>query len=195
MILGLDISTTTIGATVLDENGKILMTEAWEMKNKKIFSDTFVKASHIKYKIKDLHKLTKGEIEHVFIEKPLQRFRPGFSSAKTLSILSSFNGMVSWMCYDIIKKVPEYVSAQSARKLCGIKIPRGQKAKEVVLNFLIDNEPSFVVEYTRYGNPMQKYYDIADSIVVARAGLKYLEQERDVKSRQDKDSTKDIWVV
>ena len=103
--------------------------------------------------------------------------------------------MISWICYECFEQYPEYLSAQSARKLCGIKVPRGQKAKEIVLNFLIDNEPSFVVEYTRYGNPKQKFYDIADSIIIARAGLKYLEQEKNVQSRQNTDSTKDIWVV
>ena len=65
---------------------------------------------------------------------------------------------------------PEYIAATSARKLCGIKVSRGQKAKQVVLNFLLDNEPSFVIEYTRNGNPKPESYDKADSIVIARAG-------------------------
>ena len=28
-----------------------------------------------------------------------------------------------------------------------------------------------VVEYTKYGNPKPKYYDMADSIVIAKAGF------------------------
>ena len=97
-------------------------------------------------------------------------FRSGFSSAKTLSTLASFNGIVSWICYQIFGKESEYVSASSARKLCGIKIPRGQKAKQVVLQFLLDNEPDFEVLYTKYGNPKPESYDKADSWVIARAG-------------------------
>ena len=44
------------------------------------------------------------------------------------------------------------------------------KAKQVVLDYLLDNEPSFEVEYTRHGNPKPDSYDRADSIVIAKAG-------------------------
>ena len=77
---------------------------------------------------------------------------------------------MSWLVFDQYKIKPEYLAATSARKLCGIKVPRGQKAKAVVLKFLLDNEPSFVIEYTRNGNPKPESYDKADSIVIARAG-------------------------
>ena len=75
------------------------------------------------------------------------------------------------MVFDKYKLKPEYIAATSARKLCGIKIPRGQKAKQVVLKFLLDNEPSFVIDYTRNGNPKPESYDKADSIVIAKAGV------------------------
>ena len=65
---------------------------------------------------------------------------------------------------------PNYVGASSARKAVGIKVPRGQKAKVVVMNFVLDNVGDFDVEYTRYGNPKAGYADRADSYVVARAG-------------------------
>ena len=37
-------------------------------------------------------------------------------------------------------------------------------------NFLLDNEPSFSVEYTKHGNPKPGSYDRADSLVIAKAG-------------------------
>ena len=46
-----------------------------------------------------------------------------------------------------------------------------EKAKQVVLKFLLDNEPSFVIDYTRNGNPKPESYDKADSIVIAKAGV------------------------
>ena len=55
--------------------------------------------------------------------------------------------------------------------MCGIKIPRGTKAKQVVLNFVIETEKDFVVEYTRHGNPKPNTYDRADSYVVAKAAF------------------------
>ena len=97
-------------------------------------------------------------------------FRAGFSSAKTLTLLSKFNGVVSWLCYDVFGIPPEYDSASSARKQAGIKVPRGQKAKQVVLEHLLNNEPAFKIEYTKHGNPKPESYDLADAIVIAKAG-------------------------
>ena len=74
------------------------------------------------------------------------------------------------MVYRILQTEPEYIAATSARKLCGITVPRGTKAKDVVVKFLLDNEPRFMVEYTRFGNVKPECFDKADSIVIARAG-------------------------
>ena len=110
-------------------------------------------------------------IEHVYIEQSLQSFRSGFSSAQTLSLLSKINGIVSWLCYNMFYSgEPKYLAATSARKLCGIKVPKGQKAKAVSLQFVVDNVPGFEVEYTRHGNPRPGYTDRSDSYVIARAG-------------------------
>tara|TARA_R100000008_G_scaffold74840_1_gene53794 strand:+ start:682 stop:1203 length:522 start_codon:yes stop_codon:yes gene_type:complete len=172
MILGLDISTSITGITILDKDCEILYNDALDTRK---YKSLFIKARILQEKLKEIRKTY--PVQEVYIEKSLQSFRSGFSSAKTLSTLSSFNGIVSWMCFEIFKKEPEYVAAPSARKLCGIKIPKGEKAKQVVLNFLLDNEPSFVVEYTKFGNPRPKYFDMADSIIIAKAGF-YLCQQK-----------------
>tara|TARA_R100001082_G_scaffold3433_1_gene2779 strand:- start:276 stop:803 length:528 start_codon:yes stop_codon:yes gene_type:complete len=166
MILGLDVSTSITGYTIVD-NGKIILNGAWDTRKYKNFFDKVV---HVKDGLDKIRKEYGTRITAVYIEQSLQSFRSGFSSAKTLSTLSRFNGIVSWLVFDQYKIQPEYLAATSARKLCGIKVSRGQKAKQVVLNFLLDNEPSFVIEYTRNGNPKPESYDKADSIVIARAG-------------------------
>ena len=166
MILGLDVSTSITGYTIVD-NGKIILNGAWDTRKYKNFFDKVV---HVKDGLDKIRKEYGTRITAVYIEQSLQSFRSGFSSAKTLSTLSRFNGIVSWLVFDQYKITPEYLAATSARKLCGIKVPRGQKAKQVVLKFLVDNEPAFVLEYTRNGNPKPESYDKADSIVIARAG-------------------------
>ena len=168
MILGLDVSTSITGATVVDENGSIVSCKAWDTRNKNRYEDLFAKANLIRLelvKISHYH-----EIEKIYIEQSLQSFRSGFSSAQTLSTLSRFNGIVSWLCYRNFGIKPEYIAATSARKLCGIKVPKGTKAKEVVLKYLLDNEDTFEVQYTKQGNPKPDSYDRADSIVIAKAG-------------------------
>jgi hypothetical protein len=65
---------------------------------------------------------------------------------------------------------PEYIAATSARKKCGIKVPKGTKAKQVVIKHVVDNVPNVLIEYTKHGNPKPACYDKADSWVVAQAG-------------------------
>jgi len=168
MILGLDVSTSITGVTVLDENGKIIYCEAWDTRNKNHFPSLFHKGQEIKnllWEIDDHYS-----ISSIFIEQSLQSFRSGFSSAKTLSTLSRFNGIVSWLCYSIFGIEPEYIAATSARKKCGIVIPRGQKAKQAVIQYVVDNVPDVLIEYTKHGNPRPQCFDKADSWVVAHAG-------------------------
>jgi len=166
LILGLDISTSITGITLLDDNGEVKVMNAIDTRKYKNF---FQKAEAVKKVLTDLSNSYK--VEEVFIEQSLQSFRSGFSSAKTLSTLSRFNGIVSWMCYSLWNLEPQYLAATSARKLCGIKIPKGEKAKPVVLQYVLDNEPTFVVEYTKHGNPKPDSFDRADSWVIAKAGF------------------------
>jgi hypothetical protein len=176
MILGFDVSTSITGVTIVDDCGKIVHSEYWDLRK---YKDFFDKSFEANIKVSDLYRRFGDHpdneddyIEHIYIEQSLQSFRSGFSSAKTLSTLSRFNGVISWLCYDLFNIKPGYIAASSARKLNGITIPRGEKAKEVVLQYLLDNEAGFEVEYTKYGNVKAQYYDISDSIIIARAGLK-----------------------
>ena len=175
MILGLDISTSIVGFTIIDQ-GEIVKTFAIDLRNKNNFPDIYSKYNHIQGELLDIQREYK--IEHIFIEQSLQMFRSGFSSAKTLSTLSSFNGVVTYLCYRELSIKPEHIPASSARKACGITIKKGTKAKEQVVKFLLDNEPCFVVEYTKSGNLKPKYYDIADSIVIAKAGYELVQQRK-----------------
>ena len=167
MILGLDVSTSITGYSIFDGDVMVL-NGAWDTRK---YKDFFKKVEHVREGLDKIHDQYGDQIKAVYIEQSLQSFRSGFSSAKTLSTLSRFNGIVSWLIYDQYKVTPEYIAATSARKLCGIKIPRGEKAKPVVLKFLLDNQPGFVIEYTRNGNPKPESYDKADSIVIAKAGV------------------------
>jgi hypothetical protein len=164
MILGLDISTSITGATVIDDKGNVVFCEAWDTRKIKSFFD---KGAYIRSKLVDIK--IKHPITKIVVEQSLQMFRAGFSSAKTLTLLSKFNGVVSWLCYDIFEIPPEYVAATSARKQAGIKVPRGTKAKEVVLEYVKKTIPNFKYELTKAGNPKPGTYDRADSIVLALA--------------------------
>ena len=165
MILGLDISTSIIGYTILDKDNKIIECDCIRLEK---FKDFFVKAKNVKNKLVSIAK--QYDISSVYIEESLQAFKPGFSSASTIQSLSKFNGVVSWLCSEIFDLTPEYISAGTARKFCGIKVPKGEKAKIFVFNFILDTIPEFNVEYTAKGNPVPGSFDRADSYVIAEAG-------------------------
>ena len=170
MFLGLDISSSITGVTVLDKDGEILLCEALDTRNPRHFPNLFEKAAFVEKRLREIKKEYK--IKKVYVEQSLQAFRPGFSSAKTILTLAKMNGIVSYVCFRIFKKEPEYIGATTARKLNEIKVAKGEKAKEIVLDFVLDNEDSFSIEYTKHGNPKPGSYDRADSLIIARAGYK-----------------------
>ena len=167
MILGLDISTSITGYAILDLDGKIQEIGSWDMRNKNHFPNLFSKSLFIKKSLQEIDY----PIDHIFIEPALNMFMMGKSSSHTISTLIKFNGITSWMCFEEFGLQPAFIPAISARKKCGITIKRGQKAKEIVMKYFLDNEPDFRVEYTKHGNPKPNYYDQADALVMAKAGL------------------------
>ena len=117
IILGLDISTTTIGICLLlddgSEYGKIIelthvnpkvprktdKKETLFLKNK-IFKEEFL----MRYKDFGIKK--------VVIEAPLLQS----NNVNTVGTLLQFNGMVSLSVYDVLGIVPDYISSYDARK-------------------------------------------------------------------------------
>ena len=165
MILGLDISTSITGLAIVDKSGKLLYTNHIDTRKEK---NIFDKASKVRAVLLELKN--SNSIEHIFIEQPFTFFNSGGSSAKTMATLQRFNGMVSWIANEVFKVEPDYIGASEARKLCGVKIARGQNTKKIVLKAVVDMEPTFEVEYTRHGNPKAGYCDRADGVVLAKAG-------------------------
>tara|TARA_Y100001938_G_scaffold146136_2_gene224376 strand:+ start:7542 stop:8105 length:564 start_codon:yes stop_codon:yes gene_type:complete len=180
MILGIDISTSITGFAIVADNQLVFYDSIDLRKYKNIFDKTIA----MKEKLLDIYEMyqcnnddvaagygaSEYPIEHIYIEQSLHMFMGGKSSAKTLSTLTRFNGIVSWLVFELFEIRPEFIGATSARKQAGIKVPRGQKAKQVVLQYLLDNEPAFKIEYTKHGNPKPESYDRADAIVIAKAG-------------------------
>jgi len=168
MILGLDISTSIVGVCVL-QNNEIVCTDYIDLRK---IGSFFEKAKEVETVLKEVK--SKFAIEHIFIEQALMFFRRGGSTAKTMATLQRFNGIVSWQSYKVFDLEPNYITPISARSKCGIKIEKGKKAKEVVMEHFVESK-EFEIVYTRYGNVQKYCYDIADAVVVARAGYYLLQ--------------------
>jgi len=125
--LGLDISTVTIGISVVkhingepNTNCEVVLLEGLVLKNKELNKMKGVEALFIKNKIfrekllniKELIKRTyQRDIDEVVIEEPL------FSSNNivTCGVLMKFNGIISNSIYEELGIVPEFISSYDSR--------------------------------------------------------------------------------
>jgi len=166
VVLGLDISSSITGFALVDiDSGELLFYDHIDLRKKKC---VFEKAEAVRKYLQVLK--TSANIRYIYIEQPFTFFNSGGSTAKTMATLQKFNGIVSWICYDLWEIKPNYIGALQARKAYGITVPKGQKAKPVVLEHVLQAEKTFSIQMTRNGNPKPESYDRADAIVIARAG-------------------------
>ena len=172
-ILGLDISTSVVGIAILDADKNLITYNAIKFKAN---MDLESRAAFLKKGIQILD--TQWRIKHVFVEQPFIAFSGGKTTAVTMSKLQRFNGMCCYGLYCIFGDSPTLIQANKARGLVGIKVRRGEKAKPVVLKWVEENyEEDFTYELTHKGNPKPTTFDMADAIVVARAGIELLNEE------------------
>jgi len=178
LILGLDVSTSCTGWSVLDSDGTLIDIGYIRLDKLK---DLFCKAQEVFNVISEIY--VNYAIHDVFIEENLQSFRTGFSSAKTLSTLARFNGIVSYVTYQVIDIKPKMLNVNAARRSVGLKIDRKSEetTKEQVLNWvsgeISNTDYQWPVKILKSGprkgqtilNPA--CYDMADAFVIARAGI------------------------
>lgn len=181
MILGLDISTTMVGAALIDPSSKELqVVEGWDISK---CTDSYEKAETIGAELYSLR--SEYDITNIFVETALKKFLPGRSRADTLVKLAKFNGIVSFMCYECFDIKPVYINVNTARSLYGLSFPRGTKGpqrKKMVIEAVIEKEKSaFKYEMARGGKNFKKGTDDrADAVVIARAG-EFLLRNKDNK--------------
>ncbi len=168
MILGIDISTSKIGYSVIDCSTNLIECQLIKLKS----SDSLETRADLFFSIiTEVEK--KYEIKHVFVEQPFIAFSGGKTTAATMAKLQRFNGMCCYVLRLLFGFPATLIQANKARGLVGLKIKRGEKTKLKVIEWVEAKYPKdFIVEYTRHGNPKPGTDDKADAIVIANAGLK-----------------------
>ena len=163
MILGLDVSTTRIGWAVINQNQELIDSGVFKTKEDHTLEERAEDLS------KNVLRPIMGlfEVVEVRVEEPFSMFSGGKTTAKTMSSLQRFNGMISLLVLQVFANPPTMVGSRTARARCGIKVQRGTKAKKVIVEWADNYFDSFNVELTRHGNPKPGTDDEADAIVVA----------------------------
>lgn len=172
MILGLDVSTSSTGWAVLNNDGSLVEMGFFPLAKLEGFFEKAAAVDEglimIKKKYSDISKMS--------IEEPLQGFRRGLSSAKTLLTLARFNGIVGWQAYVIFGFEPVFISCTAARKDLHITIIKTRDAKDQVMEWV--EHVTGVVLQRRVAKVGKKkgqtlfaagVNDAADAYVMARA--------------------------
>jgi len=164
-ILGLDISSNTIGWSVLKFDGYnidyISSGFIKPLKNNSIIERLF----DTKQKISELIKNISPDF---IIIEDLVHFMPK-STANTVIILASFNRMICLLCYELCKKLPILYNPISIRHMIKKSakldfLPKKQQIPEIISNLLKIDFPWI---YGKNKKIKIESYDIADAIACA----------------------------
>jgi hypothetical protein len=174
--IGLDISTSCTGVALITEDGELIDLLTHVPKGSTLVEKT---AHFREFLVSEISGKYANGPNFIFIEQNLQRFRRGFSSAQVINTLARYNGMSSFVAYEMFGKQPIYINVNEARKVLEIKIKRGENSKEKVLewakNTVNFSWPTKILKSgPRRGLEIldPKCYDMADALVTATAGLR-----------------------
>jgi len=186
MILSLDISTSMTGFALIDDDGTIIEHRSIDLRKEKSFVEKVSLARNeiVRVSLQDVSR----QISTVVVEKNLQGFRRGFSSAATLNALARFNGALSFAIASHFDIQLVNLDVNEVRRTLGIKIARekvcGVSTKEQVKRGL-DRLLAESKQEIQWGTKVLKsgprkgqevlgdgVYDEVDAIVVGLAYLK-----------------------
>ena len=181
MILGIDISTSCTGFSIIDNDGKLHEISFCYLNN---LENIFEKAICVKKEIERYN--LKYKIKAIAIEENLTAFRRGLSSAQTIVTLARFNGIVCYLSFDVTSIQPTIIPVSSARKSLGIRTAKkGEDAKAIVKEWVnsqvIDYEwPTKIMKSgPRKGDVVLEkgVEDAMDAYVMARSYLVLKKQQ------------------
>jgi hypothetical protein len=182
-VLGLDVSTSIVGVSIVDDvSGKIdpILLEHIDLGKCETFWD---KVDVVTKYFSDLKERdVSAGIKHIGVEEALIGFRTGMSSAQTITTLVAFNAIVRLIVRQIFLMDPQLVPAATARKKAGVKVLSkakcGISVKDQVFQYMCDMDLSHVTWPRKKAtkakpNPDVKEYskDITDGYVIAKATL------------------------
>ena len=180
-LLGLDVSTKTIGISLFSNKGELLELTHISPKAKpepKTKTEELIKKADLFYDF--IQKYKKMNIKHIVIEEPLLRS----NNVNTVGTLLRFNGMVTKICYDVIGVVPEYVSTYEARKnafpslmqpnLLGKLVlfgglPKDVDKKKLIWDLVSKREPAINWLLDKKGQLKKENFDMSDAYTVMLA--------------------------
>lgn len=186
-ILGLDISTKTIGWALFDIETKHLLelTHVSPVPKPKVenkIEELLVKSGIFRNK---LVQYTELGITKVIIEEPLLNS----NNVYTVGTLMRYNTLICKEIYDVLGIVPEFISTYNSRK-CAFphlvqkndknkyvlfgSYPKNIDKKEIIWELVSKREPQITWLYTKNNTPKKENFDMSDAYTCV---LGYMKQQ------------------
>ena len=187
-VLGLDVSTKTIGWALFD----IITQELLELthvspvpkpKEENKIKELFLKAEIFKQKLVEYKNLG---ITKVVIEEPLLNS----NNVYTIQTLLRFNTLISKEIYDTLGVLPEYISTYNSRKFAFPDLvrendkgkfvlfgglPKDIDKKMIIWELVAKREPQIKWQYTKNQTLKKENFDMSDAYACC---LGYMQQEQ-----------------
>ena len=192
-ILGLDVSTKTIGISLFEDNGdggKLQMLTHITPKvkpNPKDNIELLIKKAQI-FQFEFLEKYSDIDITRVIIEEPLVRS----NNVNTVATLLRFNGMICRSVYEVLNIIPEFISSYDSRKFAFPELMEIRKTnkkgetysekdmdkkqpvlfgsypfdvdkKQIIWEKVNDREPQIVWVYDKHNRLSKENFDMTDA--------------------------------
>ena len=186
-VLGLDVSTKTIGWCLFDSFNQELLELTHISPRPKVEGDNkmeelILKAEIVKTKLMEYQNLG---ITKVIIEEPLLNS----NNVNTVGTLLKYNAIISKSIWDVFKIVPEYISTYNARKFAFPELvqqndkgkhvlfgglPKDIDKKQIIWELVAKREPQITWLYTRNNTLKKECFDQSDAYA---AILGYMKME------------------
>lgn len=184
-VLGLDVSTKTIGWALFDIESKNLLelTHISPVPKPKVenkIEELILKSGIFR---KKLEQYVDMGIKHVIIEEPLLNSNNIF----TVGTLMRFNTLVCKEVYDILGVVPDFVSTYNSRKFAFPHLvqpndkgkyvlfgghPKDVDKKVIIWELVAKREPQITWQYTKNNTLKKENYDQTDAYCAALGYMK-----------------------
>lgn len=179
-VLGLDVSTKTIGIALFDIQNKELLelTHISPVPKPKVedkIEELILKSSIFRQKIEEYVGMG---IKYVVIEEPLLNS----NNVYTVGTLMRFNTLVCKEVYDILGVVPQFISTYNSRKYAFPELiqendkgkfvlfgglPKTIDKKNIILELVAKKEPQITWQYTRNSTLKKENFDMTDAYTCA----------------------------
>lgn len=187
-VLGLDVSTKTIGWALFDIRTKELLelthiSPIPKPKEENKIKELMIKSTMFKSKLEQYKELG---ITKVIIEEPLLNS----NNVYTIGTLLRYNTLICKEVFDVLGIVPEFISTYNSRKFAFPELvqkndknkyvlfggyPKDCDKKQIIWDFVAKKEPQIQWQYTKNNTLKKENFDQTDAYTCV---LGYMRQEK-----------------